>query len=148
MLTILLASYFGYGQEIFSFQYQQEEMAEVETESNIKKHFLGDIIAYKMQLLRESYTYIEPPSATSPAEKIIVEKQPIFFSIKKLDKFLKKQVKSGTMSEEDAKNKLENALNVALNIRYQETDTFEDVLRKAKPNDLIAIYSDRVKLEI
>lgn len=150
-LTLVLVGMFqlGFGQDVFSFAYTEEETVDVITEADIKGHYLGDDIAYKMQLLRESYTYVEPASATSPADKIIVEKQPIFFSIKKMDKFFKKSIKKGEMTREEAKAKLSYAIDVALNIRYQETDELEDLLWKVKdPSEIAKIYSDRVRLDI
>jgi hypothetical protein len=151
LVTVLLVigiSGVSNAQKVFTFRYNQEELNEPESEA-IRKHFLGEDIAYKMQLFKESYTYIEPASATSPADKIIVEKQPIFFSIKKMEKYLKKSVRKGYITEEEAVKILDTALNVALNIRYQDTKEFEDLLYSIKEEEeIVALYTNRVKLDI
>ena len=128
IIVLMIAVISVRAQQEFTFMYQQEEMAEVESQSDIKKHDFGEDIAYKFQLLKERYTYVEPGSATSPSDKIIIEKQPIFFAVKKLDKHFRKSVKKVGVSKEDAVSELENALNIAINIRYQDTQELEDLL--------------------
>ena len=146
-LLFFLLVFTARAQESFTFHYQQSEMGEVISQADIKKHPFGDDIAYKMQLLKESYTYTEPAS-TSASERIIIEKQPIFFSIKKLDKYLKKGMKKGDLSENDARTELENALNVALNIRYQDTKKLEDLLWKMKDPVQVSQLYKNIKLEM
>lgn len=148
IVVLMVAAISVKAQQEFTFMYQQEEMAEVESQSDIKKHDFGEDIAYKFQLLKERYTYVEPGSATSPSDKIIIEKQPIFFAIKKLDKHLRKGVKKGGLSKEDATAELENALNIAINIRYQDTQELEDLLWDTKDPEGISTIFKGISLEI
>ena len=145
-LFFVLTGIICYGQQ-FTFRYTREELVDVQHEIDIKPHFLGEGIAVKMQLLRESYTYRQRNKITLQ-ERNVVEKPSIYYSVKKMNNYLKKEIRRGNLSRKEANEQLNNALNIALNIRYQETEKLEELLWKIKDPDKIAIfYSQNVKLE-
>ena len=92
----LVWSISGYGQE-FVFSYDMKETKEVEFIDRITPHFLGDDIATKIELLKESYTY-EIYNELSFTSQNVVEKSVIYFSMEKVEKWLKKKIKSGLLS--------------------------------------------------
>ncbi len=145
---LLFFALLGYAQDKYTFYYQEEEMAEVMSTSEIKKHDFGDDIAYKFQLLDESYTYVEPSSPTNPVDKIVIEKMSIYNSVKKVDKYLRKSVKKSMMTKDEAISALDNVLNVALNIRYQDTVEFEEILWGTKKAEEVAAVFANVSLEL
>lgn len=149
MAGFVLLSLVSKGQETFTFRYTMEEMNDVQDIIDLKKHYLGDDIARKFLLLKESYTYIERDEIAQ-TEKTIVEKPSIYYSCKKVSKYMKKAIKKGTISEDEALAQLDNILNIALNIRYQETDKMEQILWDINkdPDQVIAFYSSKVKLEM
>ncbi|MFY0686862.1 MAG: hypothetical protein JXQ90_06840 [Cyclobacteriaceae bacterium] len=131
----------------FTFNYNMKELDEVQQVNDIKKHFLGEEVATKLQLLKETYTYKEK-DPISLSERTVVEKTAIYNSIKKLSKYYKKQLKTGTVTKEDATTQMVNALNIALNIRYQSTEELEDLLWDIKdPKQLTSLYTSQVKLD-
>ena len=82
--TLILLALIGFNTLLaqdFTFRYTMEELNDVQNEMDIKQHFLGDDIATKFQLLKESYTYIEKDDI-SLSEKTIVEKPSIYYSVK------------------------------------------------------------------
>ena len=110
--------------------------------SLLTEHPFGDVIARKIYLLQDSYTYVEPPTPTSPGEKTIVMKPYIYNSVLKLNRTLKKQVKKGIISRDTAIKDLNRCLDVAISIRTNETNEFESILRKAKDaNQIIEVFS-------
>ncbi|MFC2125312.1 hypothetical protein ACFLU5_10905 [Bacteroidota bacterium] len=113
----------------------------------ISKHYLGEDIAVKMHLLKETYTYIERGDDLNPVDKTVVNKPTIFYSMKKLNNYYKKQIKKGTISKEDAKEKLDLYLDICLSIYLQSTDNFEEALRTSKGNDEIVGVFSRVILK-
>ncbi len=148
---LLFLGIVAYSQDVsFSFRYQQEELKDMEiSEEMLKDHFLGYEIAKKMQLLKESYTYQEPGTATQPVGATVVEKPSIFYSVKKIERHLKKATKKEMIGEDDARAQLNSILDIALNIRYQETEKFEQILWDIKdPEEMATLYSSRVKLEM
>jgi len=91
------------------------------------------------------YTYIlTDDQGTS---KIVVRKPAIFHSIKKLNLTYKRQLKKGEISQQDAKKKLNNTLDVGIAIFAQETDNIESVLRQTRDQALIEDIFARVVLQ-
>lgn len=142
---LTLVSLGCYAQDSYYFEYQEKEQTELNFPST-KRHFLGDEIARKMQLLKQSYTYQTETMMTNVLNTSI-EKPSIYYSVSKINKYLKKEVKKGGISENDAKSIMENVLNIALNIRYQDTQDFEKELWDIKdPSEITDLYSNRVEL--
>ena len=127
----------------FCFRYcVDEESLYSINDDELSDHPLGDYIARKLYLLKKTYTYIERPTPTSPGQKTIVTKPSIYNSLQKLNRHYKKQVKNGTISEEEARMKLNQYLDVAISIFIENTESFEDELRKAKkPDEISEVFS-------
>lgn len=135
----------------FTFNYIQEELRDTESDpSMMEEHHLGFEIAKKFQLLKESYTYEEPPTATNPTPRTVVEKPAIYYSVKKIDKHYKRAIRKGEITEDEARKQLNNILNIALNVRFQETEKFEEMLWNLKSDPLAAadFYAKNVNLEL
>jgi len=109
--------------------------------SMLSDHPFGELIARKFFVLQKIYTYVEPPSPTSPGEKTIVKKPVIYNTILKLNRNLKKMVKKGTVDKSKATSDLNLCLDVALSISADETSDFESELKKAKsPDHIIQVF--------
>lgn len=144
IILILVAVISSYAQS-YQFYYSAKEQAEVKSPA-IKKHRLGDEIAKKMQLLRESYTYKEVNTVTR-LEETVIEKSTIFNSVKKISKHLCKGVKKGSIEMKEAQDQLNKVLDIALNIRHQNTHTLESELWAAKePEAIASIFVDKIVL--
>jgi hypothetical protein len=105
-------------------------------------HPLGDNIARKLYMLRETYTIIEKPTPTSPGEKTIIFKPSIYNSLQKLNRYYKKQLKDELISEEEARMKLNTYLDIAISVFVENTESFEDELRRAKsPDEISKVFS-------
>lgn len=132
--------------QTYKFYYSAKEQAEVQA-SIIKQHNLGEEIAKKMQLLKESYTYKEY-NPVSRFEDTVIEKTPIYNSVKKISKYLSKSVKKGNIELEEAQSQLNKILDVALNIRHQNTTALEEELWATKGTDQIAsIFVDKIVMD-
>ena len=146
-------SLMGYSQSadenIFYFDFMADKLDDSEIDIKyLKSHPLGLDVAKKLELLRETYTWKEEASATNPRDRTIVEKPVIYYSVQKMNKHFKKAVKKDEMSEEEAKTALISAIDIALVIRYQQTEEFETTLRDFKGGDeLASVYSEKVKMQ-
>jgi hypothetical protein len=119
----------------------QEELASID-KSMLTEHPFGQLIARKLHMLQEVYTYVEPPSATSPGEKTIVKKPTIYNTVLKLNRNLKKMVKNGMMDKDQATADLDYCLDVAISISTDNTTDFESELKKAKsPDQIIQVFN-------
>jgi hypothetical protein len=144
-LLVMAVAYFGHAQQSYSFEYQKKEQSDLQG-PYVKSHYLGDEIAVQMQLLRESYTYRTETMMTN-VQTASIEKPSIYYSVNKLNKHLKKEIKKGNISEQDAKEILGNALKIAINIRYQDTTELEKELWSTKdPVEITELYNDRIEL--
>lgn len=111
------------------------------------KHLFGEKVAKKLYLLDKKYTYVETISPGNPQTKTIVKKPVIFNTVKQLERFLKRSVKKGEISVEEAANDFNKVLDVAVNILTADTQKFETTLRSIKDNDTrIELFTTRVNL--
>jgi len=148
---LFVASYSGIAQDadVFSFNFIEDKIDDSSVDmGSLSDHYLGLDIAKKLQLIKDSYTWKEEGTPNSPTMKTVVEKPAIYYSLKKLDKYYKKAISKGEISEADAKDEFVKALDIALFIRYQETEAFESKLRELKEDsDIALLYTKKVKLE-
>lgn len=108
----------------------------------VSPHYMGEEMALKIHLLDETFTTVEAATPTSPTEKTIVNKPIIYYAIKKLSRKYKKEIRKERITEEKAKENLENALEVGLSIFHEDTEEFEQVLKKAKkPDEIVSVFN-------
>ncbi|MGK7396845.1 MAG: hypothetical protein ACNS62_19870 [Candidatus Cyclobacteriaceae bacterium M3_2C_046] len=128
----------------FVFYQQLENARDVEIiEGFLTNNYLGNVIAEKLYVLQELYTYEVEGSATSPGVKTVVEKPEIYYSLKKLNNHYKKMVKKDRMTMDQAVEEYSNILNIGISIVYQKTDEFEQYLRNfRKPEEIKNAYAN------
>lgn len=134
--------------DVFAFDFVEDKLDDSNLDlALVGDHYLGSEVAKKLALLKDSYTWREEGTANSPYSKTIVEKPAIYYSVKKLDKYYKKEIKKGNLSEDEARDQFIKSLDIALLIRYQQTEAFEDKLRELKEDsDIAQLYTEKVKL--
>lgn len=141
LIVFLGISLTGFAQDDEKYFYFQDRTHELETveidETGMRSHSFGVDIARKFQLMKDTYTWRDLGDATNPTERTVVEKSVIYYSFKKVDKFLKKEVKAGAMEESQAIELLTDILNKGYCMRFQNTVEFESALRDAKKGDQI-----------
>jgi hypothetical protein len=137
-------------EDIFYFNYVEGKLDDSEIdETYLSSHSFGDVIAKKLELMKQAYTWREEGTPTNPVERTVVEKGAIYYAIKnKLNSHYRKAVKKGGMDEEAAKAEFASAIDVALFIRYQQTDEFEAKLRDLKDaEDIAMLFNKKVKIQ-
>jgi len=115
--------------------------------NGFRDHPMGNEISKKLELLKSRYTYIVPASPTSPTDKTVVIKPVIYNSILKLNRYYKKELKSENITLKGAQEEFLKCINIALIIYAENTDEFEQYLRKAKKPDQIIDTYNKVILE-
>ena len=124
-----------------------EELNNITVES-AGSHFLGSEIARKAYLLDQLYCYKEPVAPGSSATKTMFRKPVIYTSVKKIEKYLKNQVKAGVLPVESACSEYNKVLDVALSIINLNTNSFENRIKATTGADeLLNVYINEVKLE-
>jgi hypothetical protein len=109
-------------------------------------HYLGEDIAVKVQLLKDTYTSVEKASATSPVDKTIVRKPTIYNTVLKLNRLYKTEIKKGLITEDEARANLIKVLDISNVVSYQNTTKLEDALKETETSaDIVAVFN-RVKL--
>jgi hypothetical protein len=151
VLILVLYGIAGYGQEKtenFVFRNTLDDTAKVQLDYGLAtSHYLGDQIARKMHLFQKTYTYVEKGTPMSPGDKVIVKKPYIYYAIRKLNKHYKKAVRKDRMEEEKARKELGEALDICFVIYGQNTEEFEEYLKKRrKPDEILAAF-DKVTLQ-
>jgi hypothetical protein len=108
----------------------------------VSPHYIGEEIALKFHLLDETYTTVEPATPTSPTEKTIVNKPTIYYTIKKLSRKYKREIRKDRISEEKVKENLSYVLDIGLSIFHEDTEEFEEVLRgRKKPDEIMEAFN-------
>ena len=135
----------------FEFDYLSSSLDEsiLKDYQYIKSHFLGDEVARKVKLVDLAYKWEDPPTATRSTPLIKIEKQPIYFALKKVisPRFYKGKIKTKSITKEEAVNQILEILDIALMIRYQETDEFESILRGLDNGDqVVDIFKNQIEL--
>ena len=80
---------------------------------------------------------------------IKIEKQPIYFALRKVisPRFYKNKIKSQNLSKEEAIDEIIEILDIALMIRYQDTNELEGMLRGVDNGDnVIEIFKNNIEL--
>lgn len=125
------------GKYTFKYAVDLQALSEID-HSFFQPHAFGEIVARKLYMVQDLYTYVEAATPTSPSEKTIVLKPNIYNSVLKLNRYYKKQVKKGLVKKEDAAKDLDYCLNVAISTVATQTDSLEADIRKAVDMNEIA----------
>ncbi len=118
-----------------------------ENSTLVEDHFLGEEVAVRMFVFKNAYTFRPEPSPMDPSPPLDIEKYGIYNSVKKLNSFFKKGVRKGQITQENAIKRLSKAIDIAVQIRHQKTDEFEQVLREAKSLEQIEAVFSLVELQ-
>ena len=144
ILFLLVLGIVLHGQENFVFRNTLSDTAKVNIDySFAMNHFLGNDIARKMHLFQETYTYVERGTPMSPGDKVIVTKPNIYYAVRKVNKHFKRELRKDRISEEEARKKLGEILNISFVIYDQNTKKFEDHLKmNRKPEEILAAFNN------
>tara|TARA_B100000959_G_C14923071_1_gene600364 strand:- start:787 stop:1293 length:507 start_codon:yes stop_codon:yes gene_type:complete len=150
LLSISLLSYNGISQKLeFDFIASSLDEAILKDYQYIKSHFLGDKVARKVKLVDLAYKWEDPPTPTRSTTLVKIEKQPIYFALKKVisPKFYKSKIKTKSMTIDEAKSEIMEILDIAIMIRYQETEELESILRSIDNGDqVLDIFKNQIEL--
>ena len=153
-ITLLLISFFtlsfGYSQKMeFDFLQSSLEEGELKNYQYIKPHFLGDKVARKIKLIDLAYKWEDPPTAMRSTPLIKIEKQPIYFALRKVisPRYYKNKIKSKSITKDEAIEQITEILDIALMIRYQDTEDLESMLRGIDNGDnVIDVFKNNIEL--
>jgi hypothetical protein len=109
--------------------------------------FLGTEVARKMYIVRNTFTYVEEPTPTSPTPKTIIRKPRIYNAVKKQVSYYEKMAKKGLMPVEQATANAIMVLDKAYSAFYGNSDSFEQYLKNAKKPEQIEEAFKAVILE-
>ncbi len=113
-----------------------------EEEQGLYESTSESLLDLGMALMKKEYTYKPAPTPLTPNPTIEVEKPMIYYSVKKLYRQLKKDVKKGNLPLEEAEETLAEVVKISVNIRYLETYDFEKALSKTKDaSEIEALFS-------
>ena len=115
----------------------------------IKPHFLGDQVARKIKLIDLAYKWEDPPTAMRSTPLIKIEKQPIYFALRKVisPRFYKNKIKAKSITKEEAVEQISEILDTALMIRHQDTEALESMLRGIDNGDnVIDVFKNNIEL--
>tara|TARA_S200000501_G_scaffold378961_1_gene445466 strand:+ start:1481 stop:1972 length:492 start_codon:yes stop_codon:yes gene_type:complete len=147
---LIFFSGISYGQKLeFDFLSSSLDESILKDIQYIKPHFLGNKVARKVKLIDLAYKWEDPPTAMRNTPLIKIEKQPIYFALRKVisPRFYKNKIKSNDLSKDEAIEEIIEILDIALMIRYQETNELEGILRGVDNGDnVIDIFKNKIEL--
>lgn len=105
---------------------------------------LGEKSSYFYNLFKETYVVKEEVVPGDPTRRTVIKKPEIYNSVKKIEKYLNKSLKSGSESKDILEDKFCHVLKVSLAAIDSDTDTFEESLKdnKRNPEALLSIFEN------
>ena len=138
---------FAQSEDDYEYADRSEEIEEIEVPPYVSKHYLGSDFTKMFFALKEQYVYIPEKTATNPEPSPTTEKPVIYNTVKKLDRYYKKMLKKGKMSEDDVREKLHTVVAVGYSLRYADTESLEKILWKMKdPTELAKLFTEKISL--
>jgi hypothetical protein len=132
--------------EVFYFENRVAFVISTSTGITPKKHFLGEELGKKDAVFHDLYSYTVTGQITNTGQQVVIEKPLIYLSVKKTNRYYRKLLKKKQITEDEAKEKVDHLLDVAISIFTQNTTAFENELRQTKEMDEIAGIFERVIL--
>lgn len=124
----------------------EQQISELSSEL-IESHDLGEMVSKKFYLLDSKYTYEVALVPGNPQSKTMVRKPVIYDSVYKIEKYLKKSLKKGEISLENATTIMNKVLDVANCILTVDTSNFEkEIDQRKNPQVLTQLFMNQVKL--
>ncbi len=136
--------------DYFYFRKIEDKVSPEVLESiSVRSHYMGDNVGKKLDLIRDSYTRVVEGGGIQPTPTTYIDKPAIYYSVKKLEKYYKKAVKSGFLDKDEAASQFEEILDIAIFIRNQPTADFEIALENIKEDDeIVTVYTQLVSLSL
>ncbi|HQH41684.1 MAG TPA: hypothetical protein PK825_08075 [Bacteroidales bacterium] len=123
----------------------QEEIQKID-ESEIRPHALGKEVAARFYLFENSYCIRSQPVPGSFSEKVTYKKPAIYQSVKKIDRYYRKNVRENQMPLEIARDRMLHILEVAILLLQDDTGEFEKELVRASNAEKMAELFMNVKM--
>jgi hypothetical protein len=136
------------GLPMFEFRiYTYENELKSIPDDMLEKHTFGQEVARRMYLLESKYTYETPTVPGNPQTKTMIRKPVIYDAVTRIEHYLKKGVKKGTLTLESGTSTFTKVLDVALNVISADSTNFEKAIGNSTDLDsLIALFTNRVNL--
>ena len=108
-----------------------------------EEHFLGEPLSAKWTAFNQNYTRVYDVSIGFSDAAVEIVKPVIYKAVNKVNKYYKKSTQGGSVSKEEAINKLTHILDCANVLCFEDnTATFENALNKAKtPEEIISLFN-------
>ena len=132
---------------VIEFSVIPQDSKEIANEEDLEDHFLGREVAIKYLKFNNGYTYKAPIAPGNPAMKTMFRKPVVYESVLKVEKYLKKEVKKGDLTTEQAASEFGKVLDVANSTLYLATIELENRIKETNSQqELVDLYTKYVKL--
>ena len=150
ILVSLIFSNISFSQKL-EFDYMSSSLDEeiLKDHQYIKPHFLGTKVARKIKLIDLSYKWEDPPTPMRNTTLIKIEKQPIYFAVRKIitPKYYRNKIKSKSLTKEEAIDQIIEILDITIMLRYQDTEALESMLRDVVDgDDVVDVFKNKIEL--
>jgi hypothetical protein len=108
-----------------------EDELEAINSSNVRRHRMDMEVAKRLHLFEETYVYYSEAAPGAFSDKKVIRKPVIYKSIGKIDKYFRKQVRTGEITNGEASDELSAILDTAIILFYYDTDEFDQLLKGA-----------------
>ncbi len=138
----------GSGITIFEFQtYVTDNDLISISQDLLQDHVFGPLVARKLYLLESKYTFQVPVVPGNPQTKTVIRKAVIYEAVQRIEHYLKKSVRKGVFSNDEATKEFNSVLDVALNAFAANSNNFEKMISKTDdPASLLVLFTKRVRL--
>ena len=138
----------GAGLPVFEFQvYVNENDYTSISDDLLESHVFGQLVSRKLYILESKYTFQVPAVPGNPQTKTVIRKPVIYEAVKRIEHYLKKSVRKGSITQEAASITFNKVLDVAINAFAADSNNFENTISKTDDlASLINLFANRVIL--
>jgi hypothetical protein len=111
-----------------------------------RPHFLGEEVGRKYSVFSDLYSYTVSSQMMQTGQQVVVDKPIIFNAVKKTNRYYRQLLKKHQITEEEARNKVNHMLDVAISVYTQSTEALESRLKSTRKQDEIAAIFEQVVL--
>jgi hypothetical protein len=136
---------YTFNANVYSYTHLEEDLRDVD-ESFIRSHPIDIEVAKRLHLFEEQYSIYSEAAPGAYSGQKTIQKPILYSSVYRIDKYFRKQLRTGSIDIDAAKHEMCTILDTAIILLHYDTHDFEQALRKSRSADEMVTLFKYVQL--